>query len=290
MVDVTNDPLVGLVCAVVEHHGYGFTVVDGDELELRRQGREEPVRMYLTNLRQWVAREPEGQWPAIVADFVGTLIATTEVEGDDALDLGDYALVRPLLRMRLYADDFQAGLEIVQRSVAPGLVEVLVIDKPTSLLIVSTDMAAEWETESDELFRVARDNVRADGPLEMEDGDFDGVRLCSLGGETAYVTAHALWAGDYSVTGPHGALVVVPAQGVVHAAPVRGDDVPGAMNMLIRLAWAGFQEGPRSVSPNVYWWQEGELRLAGAVEEQDDTLAVSISAEFQSLLEQLVRD
>jgi hypothetical protein len=290
VVNITDDPLVGLVCAVVEHHGYACTVIDGDELELRRQGRDEPVRMYLTNLRQWVAREPEDQWPAIVADFVGTLIATTEVEDDEALDLGDYALVRPLLRMRLYADDFQTGLEIVQRSVAPGLVEVLVIDKPTSLLIVSTDMAAEWEARPNELFRVARDNVRADGPLELEDGDFDGVRLCSLGGETAYVTAHALWAGDYPVTGPHGALVVVPAQGVVHAAPLRGGEVPGSMNMLIRLAWAGFQEGPRSISPHVYWWQDGELRLAGAVEEQDDTLAVSISAEFQTLLERLVRD
>ncbi|GAA2417795.1 hypothetical protein GCM10010191_30580 [Actinomadura vinacea] len=275
---------------MVEHHGYEFTVVDGDELELRRPGFTEPVRMYLTNLRQWVAQEPEDQWPAIVSDFVGTLITTTEVDIDDSLDLNDFALVRPLLRMRLYADDFQAGMEVVQRSVAPGLVEVLVIDKPTSLLIVSTDTAAEWETGRDELFRVARDNVRADGPLEVEDDDFDGVRLCSLGGETAYVTAHALWAGDYPVTGTHGALIAVPAQGVVHAAPVHGDDVPGAMNLMIRLAWAGHREGPRSISPNVYWWRDGELRLAGAVEERDDALAVSISGEFQSLLERSVRD
>ncbi|MFD0850736.1 hypothetical protein ACFQ07_00625 [Actinomadura adrarensis] len=172
---------------------------------------------------------------------------------------------------------------------APGLVELLVVDKPTSLLIVGVAVAGEWGLETDDLFRIARENVRSDGPLEMEDGDFGGVRLCSLGGETAYVTAHALWVGDYPVTGSHGALVAVPAQGVLHACPVHDRDVSDAMNMLIRLAWAGYQEGPRSISPNVYWWRAGELLLAGAVEASEETLQVSLGSEFQSLLEELVQ-
>ncbi|GAA3959800.1 hypothetical protein GCM10023085_47810 [Actinomadura viridis] len=287
---VVADPVITLVCAVVESHGYTCTVIDGDQVELGRPGDSSPSRMYLSNLRQWVAREPEDQWPAIVSDFVGTLIATTEVEDEEALDLADFALIRPLLRTRLYADDFQAGMEVVRRTVAPGLAEVLVVDKPTSLLIVSTGMAADWPVGRDELFHVARENVRSDGPLEMVEDDAGGVPIFSLGAETAYVTAHALWAGDYPVTGPHGALVAVPAQGVVHASPVHPGGVPAAMNVLIRVAWAGFQEGPRSISPNVYWWDDGELRLAGAVEAGEDALTVSIGEDFQALLEHLVRD
>jgi hypothetical protein len=274
---------------VWEHHGYTCTVIDGDELAVTRPGSTEPVRTYLTNLRQWVAQEPEEHRAAIVSDFVGSLVAATEVEDDDVLDLNDFRFVRPLLRTRLYAEDFRADLEVVQRTVAPGLVEILVVDLPTSLLIVNAETVAGWGAGPDEVFGIARENVRADGPLEIEDRDFDGVRLCSLGGETEYVTAHALWAGDYPVTGTHGALIAVPAQGVVHACPVHGDDMPGAMNMLIRLAWAGYQDGPRSVSPNVYWWRDGELRLAGAVAANGDDLEVSISSEFQILLERLVQ-
>ncbi|MFI0348851.1 hypothetical protein [Actinomadura sp. 9N407] len=283
-----EDPLVGLVRAVIEQQGYGCTVIDADQLEIAWPGRSEPSRMYLTNLRQQVAREPRDQWPGIVSYFVDAVISAADDDRGNALD--DYALVRPSLRTRLYRDDFQADMELVRRPVVPGLIEVLAIDKPTSVVLVSVDLAAKWDTGGDDLFTVARENVRADGPLEVEDEDFDGVRLFSLGGETAYVTAHALWAGDYMVTGRHGALVVLPTQGVMHATPVDGADVAAAMNLMVRVAWGGFQEGPRSVSPDVYWWRDGALRPAGAVEESDGTLAVSISPEFQDLLEALVRE
>ncbi|MEW2353970.1 hypothetical protein [Spirillospora sp. NPDC029432] len=293
---MSDDPLLGLVCAIIEHHGYVAEVVDEDQVELRRPDQDAPGRLYLTNLRQWAAREPRDQWPAIAADFVGSVIATAESSGDDALDLGDYAMVRPLLRTRLYGDDFGSGAQALRRPVAPGLVEVLVVDKPTAMMIVNTDLPGKWGMAADELFAVAEENVRRDGPLELVDDDYGGVRLFSLGGDYAYATAHALWAGDYPVTGPYGALVVVPAQGVVHAVPVHGEEVVAAMNLLVRIGWGGFRQGPRSITPNVYWWRDGALRLAGAVEvgeagdAGEDSLAVSISGEFQELLEELVRE
>ncbi|MFG2000797.1 hypothetical protein ACGFNU_16795 [Spirillospora sp. NPDC048911] len=289
---IADDPLLALLVTVVEQHGYQCRIISGDQVEITRPGRDAPLQMWLTNLRQWVAREPREEWAAVVSDFVGSLIATTEVDEEDELDLEDYGLVRPLLRTRLYADDFQVGPgEIVRRPVAPGLIEILVVDRPTSLMLVRADMAAAWPVSADEAFRAAYDNVRRDGPLEVESELFDGVRLSTLHGETAYVTAHAVWVGDYPVTGPEGVLVTVPVQGVIHAAPIRGMDVLNAMDLLIKIAWSGYQEGPRSVSPNVYWWQEGTpLLLAGAVEPGEESLSVKITAEFQDLLERLAQD
>ncbi|MFP3965571.1 hypothetical protein SMC26_24905 [Actinomadura fulvescens] len=286
------DPLLALLVTVVEHHGYECKIISGDEVEITRAGRDGPLHMWLTNLRQWVAREPREEWAAIVSDFVGSLIATTEVDEEDQLDLEDYGLIRPLLRTRLYADDFQPGPEeIVWRPVAPGLIEILVVDRPTSLMLVRVDIAEAWPVSADEAFRAAYDNVRRDGPLEVESELFDGVRLSTLHGDTAYVTAHAVWVGDYPVTGPEGVLVTVPVQGLIHAAPIRGMEVLNAMNLLIKIAWSGFQEGPRSISPNVYWWRENTpLLLAGAVEPGDDSLNVKITPEFQDLLERLAQD
>ncbi|MEU5878963.1 hypothetical protein [Spirillospora sp. NPDC047279] len=287
-----GDPLVSLLVAVIEHHGYQCTIVSNDQVEITRPGRDGPLQMWLTNLRQWVAQEPREEWAAIVSDFVSSLIATTETDEEDELDLEDYALVRPLLRTRLYADDFQAGPgEVMRRPVAPDLAEILVVDRPTSLMLVRADIAAAWPVSEDEAFRAAYDNVRRDGPLEVENELIDGVRLASLHGETAYVTAHALWVGDYPVTGPEGVLVAVPAQGIVHAAPIHGIDVINAMNLLIKVAWLGYQEGPRSISPHVYWWRDGSpLLLAGAVEPGEESLSVRITAEFQDLLERFADD
>ncbi|MEU6034814.1 hypothetical protein ABZ801_05345 [Actinomadura sp. NPDC047616] len=291
---VGDDPLLPLVLTVLEHYGYACALISADEVEVSRPDRADdtPYRIRLTNLRQWTAREPRDQWPALVADFLGSLIAATEADLDDGgLDLDDYTSVRSLLRMRVYAEDIGDELDIVRRPVAPGLSEVVVIDKPTTLMVLTTEMVKGWPVDRDELFRVARENVRSDGPLDAHVQPVDGTRLASLYGDTAYVTGHALWVGDYPVTGPYGVLLAIPTQSVVHAAPLEQAAIPGAINRLIELAWEEYQQGPRSVQPHIYRWHEGVLSLAGTVEQSpDDSLAVHITQEFQDCLEELIRD
>jgi hypothetical protein len=283
-----------LVLTVLEHYGYACTLISTDEVEVSRPDRADdtPYRIRLTNLRQWTAREPRDQWPALVSDFLGSLIAATEADlHEGGLDLDDYASVRSLLRMRLYAEDIGDDLDVVRRPAAPGLSEVVVIDKPTTLMVLTAEVVKEWPVDRDELFRVARENVRSDGPLDAHVQPVGGTRIASLYGDTAYVTGHALWVGDYPVTGPYGALLAIPTQSVVHAAPLEQAAVPGAVNRLIELAWAEYQQGPRSVQPHIYRWHEGVLSLAGTVEQSaDGSLAVHITPEFQDCLEELIRD
>jgi hypothetical protein len=213
-----------------------------------------------------------------------------EMHEEAPLDLGDFNVVRPLLRARLYPDDYEAGPDVVHRPVATGVIELLTIDEVTSLMLVPVNTARSWPVTADDLFRIAHDNVRADGPLEVDKELVGGINVASLSGETAYVTAHALWAGDYPVDGPYGALVVVPNQGALHTVPVSGRDVIDAIPIMVQVAWLGFQDGPRSISPNLYWWRDGTLTLAATVESRDDKLAVEMSAEFSALLDQLTHD
>jgi len=288
---VGDDPLLPLVLTVLEHHGYTCTVISANEVEVSRPDRDDGNRnrIMLTNLRQWTALEPRDQWPALVADFLGSLIAAAEADQDDRLDLDDYAAVRSLLRMRLYSDEIGDELDIVHRPAAPGLAEVVVIDKPTTLMMLTTEIAKGWPVDRDELFRVARENVRSDGPLDVDVQPAGETRLAALYGDTAYVTGHALWVGDYPVTGPYGTLLAVPNQSVVHAAPL-DRAFPHAMNALVGRAWEEYLQGPRSVRPHIYRWHEGTLTLAGRVEQSADaSLAVHITPEFQDCLEELIR-
>jgi hypothetical protein len=286
-----HDPLVTLFRLEAEDHGYTATLVADDQLEVTRPGREGAFTVWLTNLRQLAAHEPEDQWPAIVADFVGTLVSTAEMNESDALDVADFTLVRPLLRSRLYADDFQTGTEVVTRPAGPGLIEVLAIDKISSLMIPPAATVREWPVTEDELFRIAHDNVRGDGPLEVVEDVIDGVPVAQLYGETAYVTAHALWTEDYPVTGLYGALVVIPAQGQVYVARLDGDPLPDIMNAMVKAGWIGFSEGPRSITPHVYWWHDGALDLAATVQSSNDgdgwTLSVGITRPFKAFLDSL---
>lgn len=281
-----GDRLVGLVGEVLDRQGVGWSVVGADTLSV---GDSRPFLLNLGNLRAWTAKEPVREWPAMVADFVGNMLASMETQREAPLDTSDLERVAGLLRVRLYPAALDTGpVEPVARPVAEGVQEILVIDTPTTVMTVNRKTAGDWAVSDADLFARARGNVRADGPLEVTAEPVDGTRLSALHGDTEYVSAHALWAQDYPVTGSAGSLVAVPVEGVVFAHPLEPDPavtLPG-MSALVRRAWAAYADGPRAISPHIYRsGPDGALALAAAVDVDGTTLSVRPTPEFQAIIE-----
>ena len=74
----------------------------GDAMVL--DGRQR-LHIGMRNLRQLARQVPRDDWPALVADHVGTIITAIE----EPLDLHDFALVRGLLRARVYPAEARTG-------------------------------------------------------------------------------------------------------------------------------------------------------------------------------------
>ncbi|GAB3652930.1 hypothetical protein GCM10027589_10730 [Actinocorallia lasiicapitis] len=256
--DGDDAALDSLVILVAESLGYTCTPLHGDVMLLQGAAR---LHVGMKDLRQFARLVPRDDWPAVVADHVTTIVTATE----EPLDLSDFELARHLLRTRIYPAEADNGV-LAARPFAPGLIEVAVIDTPTTVRTVTQEELAGWPVSGDALFALGRANVRADGPLTCEDADEgSSVPLTVLHGWTFYAATHVAWLDEYLTIGPQGALVVAPSRSLILAFPLSPelslDRVVAAAARLHEHAEAGYEEGPGSLSPHLFWWQNGSLAL-----------------------------
>ncbi|MGK5550279.1 hypothetical protein ACSNOI_01575 [Actinomadura kijaniata] len=263
--NVRHDPtmdgaLDSLLVLVAENLGYTCRRVSADAVLLEGAAR---LHVSVRNLRQLARRVPRDDWPALVSDHVTTIVTAIE----EPLDLSDFDLGQHLLRTRAYPVEADNG-GLASRPFVPGLVEVVVVDTPTTVRTVTTEEMHGWPVSGDALFMLGRANVRADGPLTHDEHTLGGVRVSVLHGMTSYTATHLAWLEEYLPIGPYGALVVAPTHGqiVAHVLRPGGADprtryraAVAAAEELHAYALQAHEDGPGSLSPHVYWWRGGDL-------------------------------
>ncbi|MEV6135837.1 hypothetical protein AB0L63_07180 [Nocardia sp. NPDC051990] len=246
-----------------------------------------PHFLWLSNLRRRLGEQPFDQWPALIADHIETLLAQVELDYRDPLDADEFATVRGLLRARFASSDIIAGIETVGRYIAPGIIQVVVIEQLLTAEAVTIDQIDRWQIDTTELFEVAEANTRSAGRLELEWRNYNDAHFAILSGSDS-ASAHSKWLGDYPVIGTHGALFVVSHEGNVYAHPIIGPNALTAMILLGKVAANTYRSEPRPISPAVYWWRDGEIGL-GAITESDPDHNVEVrpTPELEALLTSL---
>lgn len=264
--------LESLLVLVAESLGYRCTRMPGEVMLLEGTGR---LHVSLRDLRQLARLVPRDDWPALVSDHVTTIVTAIE----EPLDLSDFDLAQHLLRTRIYPAEADNGV-LAARPFAPGLIEAVVVDTPTTVRTVTTDEMNGWPVSGDALFMLGRANVRADGPLQVDEQDLGGVRVCVLHGWTFYAVTHLAWLEEYLPIGPYGALVIAPNRSLIVAHPLQISEghpraryraAVAAATELQAQAHRAYEEGPGSLSPHLYWWRAGELSYL-ATRYEGDTL------------------
>jgi hypothetical protein len=252
--------LDSLVVLVAENLGYACRRMPGDVMLLEGAHR---LHVSMKNLRQLARLVPNDDWPALVSDHISTIVTAIE----EPLDLSDFELAQHLLRTRIYPAEADNGI-LAARPFAPGLIEAVVVDTPTTVRTVTIEEMEEWPVSGDALFVLGRSNVRSDGSLQVEDQYLgDNVRVVVLHGWTFYAATHLAWLDEYIDMGPYGALVVVPSRSLIAAYPIRARPyereavVRTAATQLQAHARQAYDEGPGSLSPHLFWWRAGTLTL-----------------------------
>lgn len=258
--DGAGGALDSLVVLVAESLGYACHRMPGDVMLLEGTTR---LHVSMRNLRQLARLVPRDDWPALVSDHITTIVTAIE----EPLDLSDFELAQHLLRTRIYPAEADNGV-LAARPFAPGLIEAVVVDTPTTVRTVTVEEMHGWPVSGDALFVLGRANVRADGPLQVEEQDLAGIRVAVLQGWTFYAATHLAWLEEYLEIGPYGALVVAPNRGLIIAYPIHGGAAAGGYQGVVAAAQElqaqarrGYEEGPGSLSPHLFWWRAGQLTL-----------------------------
>lgn len=231
-------------------------------------------RMGLKNLAQRCHQASDrAEWKDIIAGhFDTTLGGFAEM---DALDtrLESFEAMREHLKLRLYPRTMLESLpeaKLITWSVADDLIAVLVVDLPTSVVTVSTDVRAHWDVEDTALFDLARENVAQHDVPTVEDLEAaDGVAMRALFGDSFFVASHLLHLVHFVDPPPMGVLVSVPHRHALLMHRIVDAKVVLAINALLGMTHQMHLEGPGSLSNQLYWWHEGQLmRLPSEIEGQ----------------------
>jgi hypothetical protein len=275
--------LDSFVVLVAENLGYACRRVPGDVMLLEGANR---LHVSMRNLRQLARLVPRDDWPALVADHVTTIVTAIE----EPLGLSDFELAQHLLRTRIYPAEADNGI-LAARPFAPGLIEAVVVDTPTTVRTVTIDEMDGWPVSGDALFMLGRSNVRSDGLLQAEEQDLGLVRVTVLQGWTFYAATHMAWLEEYLDIGPYGALVVAPNRSLIVAHPIQvgagHDSVVNAATELQAQAHQAYEDGPGSLSPHLFWRRAGTLTL---LETRYDGESLILPQGFLSVLSTLTAE
>jgi hypothetical protein len=279
--------LAAMVVRVSAELGY-FSDVSADQVELSGNGISGWV-LNLENLYRKAADEPEDQWLALVTDHMSTALSGIVLAAKPALDTHDFGGMRPLIRTRIYPDHGRDGdSPAVSRTLAPGLVQRVVLDQVNTIAPVTQDHLSRWPIQESELFELAEANTRGDGLLQVSDlNDDAGEKIIGLYGSPDYASAHIRWLAAYPVAGRWGSAFVVPCEGSVYIHPLNGSDAFVAVGTLANVAATAHAERPSPVSSSVYWWHDDLIDLAAVVEQSLDGFALHVSPDFQTVMEEI---
>ncbi|WP_406341919.1 hypothetical protein [Streptomyces sp. NBC_00648] len=234
-------------------------------------------------------------WPELVRRHVGMVLRT--MDGPSALDTLPPEQIRAQLYPRVISE---AGLDpqtfSYARGVAPGLYEILALDLPESVMML-TDEALEPLGHLPDLRAQALRNLKQ-LPVESHESvkGEDGMRFEVVVGDSFYTASRvlALDALAPQLTGREltkdGALVAMPFRHQLAFHVIRDSGMIPALNAMASFAAAGFEDTPGAISPFVYWWRDGTLTQLSDREDEGDGLRIVVGDDFQELLERLVGD
>jgi len=222
-----------------------------------------PGTFGLSNLAQLCHALERSQWTDAIRSHFENLEASERAQDD----LADFTKARDLLKVRVFrtSEIPPEALEAMTRTaLAPDLVAVLAADLPTTVMTVNREMAAGWGVPIDELFAIARQHMAAE--VESYERSSvpigDGVAVEALVGDSFFVASQIIRFEELAAPGANGALVALANRHQLLWHDI--EKVAGtvaAVQVMLQLALRGYQEGPGSLTPDLYWWHRGALTL-----------------------------
>ena len=258
-----------------------FREVDGGGIDaILPDGQK--LQIGLVNLMQKCGRADEKEWPDLIRGHLGSLIAA---QGELELSFENAS---SMIKVRLFPEhlglptDGDPRKQPLSDVVAPGIRRILALDLPTTVRTVSLDQVERWGQTAHAMWDLALENIRAQDIPDLTRIANGAATL--LSGESFFIASWALMLERYLDPVPErGALVIVPNRHTLAFVPTVDGSFLTTLGPFVQLAQTQFQQGPGSISPNLYWWRPSGLTLL-PTEIKDRQLAFTPPDEFNAMV------
>jgi hypothetical protein len=237
------------------HAGDQRAAIGEGVLRLRNSaGSEESYG--LQNLAQILALESTAEWPRLVAEHFDAMLTV-----DEPVTSGEEAIKQ--LRLRMWHPDYvEQSPEAIHKVLAPGLILALVLDLPRKVMSLKNDELKAWGLTAELAWSAAQENSKRERYEVIPQTRPDGTQMFFLTGDNLYVTSNALWLDErIQLNSENGALIGVPTRHLLVVLPIRDINVVKAVGAMHAANRRIFEEGPGSISGDLYWWRQGHFTL-----------------------------
>ncbi|HLP96431.1 MAG TPA: hypothetical protein VK168_20460 [Saprospiraceae bacterium] len=266
----------------------GLTWGDGViEIENEQFGYKQ---LGMVNLAQSCKQSDLRQYPAIVTDHFETLKKARQFEVQFKEDVVDFEKIKHYLGVRLYPDSQAQRLgqeHVMGKNLSDDIYAMLVFDLPHSIMNVQPAQAENWGKSLDELFDTGLENIRKNYPVKPSQETFADFNIWFFNSDH-FFTPNVVFDLENmpQVLGKQGALVGIPHRHSVIVYPIDSIKVIEAINKLIPAIYGMNEEGPGSISSQIFWYKAGQFQPV-RYELTTQELRLFPSGEFIQMLETL---
>lgn len=281
------DRFRALVGEVFSRAGLEVVVHPGQAVDA--EGRE----FGLWNVAALCADLNERDWPATIEGHVDRVLSSWDAPS------GFIGLERDEAHFRAYSRLMDpAGVprldEHPHQEFAPGIVEVIALDKPDSIELFDAERVREFGG-----FAALRaSGITNLGQLQVEQVqhiDTGEARFDVLGGDSVFTASLALLMPGLAerLTGrratEHGWLLCVPDRHQVAWHVIEDAGVLAAVNTMAGFATQAYATMPGPLSPHLYWWDGSSYQQLTSIAD-DGRISITVGGRFQAMLEAVTRD
>ena len=272
-----------------KRHKSKITFADPATPRLTVSGGKFPPGHYgVINLAQICNQVEEAEWPQRIADHFDALAAAAKDHEKFNVREAEFDWVKDMLAVRIGDEGSLPIDKLLFRRDLPGTISYLVFDLPHSVESVPPELPDKWGKSVDELFTLGLANVKQSANPSIEQVEIkDGVSFTACTGDSFFIASLALLLDQLDgATGPHGTLVAIPHRHMLLFHRIDNADAVLAVQHLGVLAVNLDEQGPGSISPNLFWYRAGKfLDLPFGVE--GDTFTFRPPDEFMEMLTEL---
>lgn len=217
----------------------------------------------LGNVAQLCKRSEPKNYGEIVSAHFGAMFKAREFDSGLKQVAGDFEEMRKYIAVRIHDSRYvsQVGKEnTLGKDLTDGLFAMIVLDLPDSISSIKPDQAIAWNKTVDELFEIGIANIKANYEFRGTKQPLDDQSLWFVTGDH-FFTANLVFdlKNRPEMVGTYGSLVGLPNRHAALVYPIESIAVMNAISRLFPVILGMHEQGPGSLSDQLFWYQNGEL-------------------------------
>jgi hypothetical protein len=214
----------------------------------------------LVNVAQVCKQEDKKHYKEIITEHFNSMIRANKFDKEFAKIADNFEEVKKYIGVRLYDNEYVAyvGKEnTIGKNFAGDIYSMIVFDFPDSVLSIKPEQMTPWNKTIDELFQIGIENIKVKYPLTITKEVFGEFSMWFIQGEH-FFTPNIVFdiENRQELIGSKGSLIGLPHRHSAIIYPIENLEVVKAINGIIPTVYGMNQEGPGSLSNNLFWYKD----------------------------------